>query len=139
MAWALPPAAPPSAAQEHRVAGPPARSRQSAPWCAAAPAPAVQKRQADGLAGSHWRQAHHPRPSESTRCLPPGEGDASGSSPQSSTRNPPPRPWPSSVPVGLSGVVTWPGPQRSTAARVATTSAVVAASDAGQRSSWAAS
>ena len=62
-----------------------------------------------------------------------GRGDASGSSPQSSTRNPPPRPWPSSVPIGLSGVVTWPGPQRST------TSAVVAASDAEQRSTWTAS
>ena len=47
----------------------------------------------------------------------------SGSSPQSSTRNPPPRPWLSSVPMGLSGVATCPGPQRSTAARVATTSA----------------
>ena len=45
---------------------------------------------------------------------------------------PPPRPWPSSVPVGLSGVTTWPGPQRSTAARVATTSAIVAACDAEQ-------
>ena len=102
--------------------------------------PAVQTRRADGLAGSPWRQAHHPRPSDSTRCLPPGEEDASGSSAQSSTRNLPPRPWPSSVSVWLSGgVVTWPGPQRSTAARVATTSAVVAASDAEQRSSWAAS
>ena len=39
-----------------------------------------------------------------------------------------------SVPVGLSGVTTWPGPQRSTDARVATTSAVVAACDAEQRS-----
>ena len=39
---------------------------------------------------------------------------------------PPPRPWPSSGAVRC-GAGTWPGPQRSTAARVATTSAVVAA------------
>ena len=52
---------------------------------------------------------------------------------------PPPRPWPSSVPVGLSGESTWPGPQRWTAARVATTSAVVAAFAAAQRSTRAAS
>ena len=34
-----PPTGPPSAAQEHRAAGPRARSRQPAPLCAAAPAP----------------------------------------------------------------------------------------------------
>ena len=78
--------------KEHRETARPADCRQAAPQCAAAPAPAVQTRRADGLAGSPWRQAHHPRPSDSTRCLQPGEGDASGSSPQSSTRNPPPRP-----------------------------------------------
>ena len=36
-------------------------------------APAVQTRRADGLAGSPRRQAHHPRLSDSTRRLPPGE------------------------------------------------------------------
>ena len=56
---------------------------------AAGLAPAARIRQTAGPAASPWRQAHHPRPSDSTRCLPPGEGDASGSSPQSSTRNPP--------------------------------------------------
>ena len=50
-----------------------------------------------------------------------------------------PGPGPSSVPVGLSGERTWPGPQRSTAARVATTSAAVAAFAAAQRSTRAAS
>ena len=114
---------------ESTTCGSLARSRRSAPRCAAKPAPAVQTRQADGLAGSSRRQAHHPRPSDSTRCLPPGEGDASGSSPPNST---------SAGPVGLSGVATWPRPQRSTAARVATTSAAVAASDTEQRSPWAA-
>ena len=48
-----------------------------------------------------------------------------------------PRPWPSSVLV-RSGATTWPGPQRSTAAHVATMSAVVAACDAEQLRSWAA-
>ena len=48
-----------------------------------------------------------------------------------SSRSPPPRQWPSFVLV-RSGATTWPGPQRSTAAHVATTSAVVAACDAEQ-------
>ena len=51
---------------------------------------------------------------------------------RSETRSPLPRPSPSSVPVGLSVAATWPGPQRSTAAHVATMSAVVAACDAEQ-------
>ena len=69
--------------------------------------------------GSPQRQAGHPRPSDSTGCLPPGEGDASESSPQSSTRNPPPRPWPSSVLV-RNGATSRPGPLRRSSAHAAT-------------------
>ena len=50
---------------------------------------------------------------------------------------PPPRPWPSSGAVRC-GAETWPWPQRSTAACVATTSAVVAACAAEQLQKWAA-
>ena len=64
--------------------------------------------------------------SQSTRCLPPGEGLLPKLGRVTSTRTSPLLPWPSSVPVGLSGVAPWPRPQRSTAARAATRTACAA-------------
>ena len=82
------------------------------------------------------RQAHHRRPWQRTLCLPPGEGDASGTWPCSASRDLPPWPWPSSV--LLSGATSRPGPQRRTSAHTATWSGAVALCVAGQHSSRAA-
>ena len=76
-----------------------------------------------GVVWSHRRQAPRQRPRQSTGCLLAGVLPELG-------RVPPPRPWPSSGAV-RGGAETWPRPHRSTVARVATTSAVVAACAAG--------
>ena len=66
-----------------------------------------------------------PGSSSKTGSAPAGEEESSGPRPCSATRSPTPRPCPSCDAEGLTCVATWPGPHRSTAALVATTSAVV--------------
>ena len=82
-----PPLSPPSAARRCGGEGQLARSRRSAPRCAAEPVPANQTQRTAGLAATR-RQAHLRRQGKSTQCLPPGEWVSSGSSPCSSTRSP---------------------------------------------------
>ena len=123
-------AVPPSAAQERRGSAPweqSRRSRQYAPCMVCLLDPLLWPRR--------LCQAGRPPPAglfvvqaEEHRL---GGGGESGTWPCSSTRSPPPQPWPSSVLV-RSGATAWPGPQRSTAAHDATMSAVVAACDAEQ-------
>ena len=71
--------------------------------------------------GSPWRQAGDPRSTESRGCLPPGEENASGTWPCSASRDPPPRPLPSSVSVELCGGCSRQGPLRRLDARAVAT------------------
>ena len=71
---------------------------------------------------SRWRQAPHPHPWQRTGCLPPGEGVL----PELGRilhHEPPPRSWPSSVPLGRRGAETWPGASAPSAAHGASVDA----------------
>ena len=72
---ARPPLSPPSADERCGREGQPARSRRSAPHCAAKPVPADQTQRTEGQEATR-RQAHLRRQGKSTQCLPPGSWDA---------------------------------------------------------------
>ena len=108
----------PHAARECRGFAPGARTPRSTPRCAAEPVPVVQQPQTEVPDATRRQALPRCRQTCSTQCLPPGEEDASGPSPCISTRDPPPRPWPSSVPVERCGAASRPGPQRRSAVSV---------------------
>ena len=115
---ATPPAGRPSAAQERREPGTPARHRRTGPRCAADPCPAAWPPRA-GQAARRWALRTGWR-------APAGVWGDPGSWPWSSTRAPTPRPWQSSV-LLRSGVYSLPGPLRRSSAHVSAMSGAVAA------------
>ena len=97
----LPAVSPPSAARRCGREGQPARSRRSAPRCAAKRVPAEQTQQTACLAATR-RQAHLRHQGKRTQCLPPGGWDAPERG-RVALLDPTPWPLPSSVSVELSG------------------------------------
>ena len=121
---ALPPAGPPTVrppvAQEHREPGPWAPRRQSAPRCAAGPAPVAPAAHPDRVAGN--RRA----PPRTAGRAPAEEEGASVVVTRCAPRAPPPRPWQTSDPLRC-GAYSLPGPLRRSSVHTASKHGGVAA------------